>query len=96
MPIFRYHRGGLEDSLKTVVLVKSLKDIEKIAMDFWSDFNLTDKKINIKVQPYLPEIDYRIGWFTQIVMCDFPDPGVFYPIGFLSEPFQEDENDPIT
>lgn len=101
MPIFRFHRGSLEDSMKTCFIVKDKKELyEKICR-----FNkLTNKERStedlicisenipseesLSVKNYI--YDERIGWHTQIVIvknrCVTIDP---YMIGFLSEPFND-------
>jgi len=56
--LFREHRGSLEDSMKTVTNVESLKDIEKIC-NFKGEY---------KIKYYC--FDDRINWNTYIVTCD--------------------------
>jgi hypothetical protein len=52
---FREHRGSLEESMKTIINVESLNDIQKLFPD--------SKKIEIKKYCY----DDRINWDTFIV-----------------------------
>lgn len=101
MPLFRFHRGSLEDSLKTTFRVEDKKDL----FDKLNNFNTLlgrprqDEDLisampciarpeDILVKEYI--FDNRIGWDTQIVLikhqCVTRDP---YIIGFLSEPFLE-------
>lgn len=98
MPTFRFHRGNLEESMKTCVVVKDIKELAS----FLSSYNKitqapsTDEdKLNIgswyepedlKIIPYI--FDKRIGWNTHMVIrhpnCVTKDASV---IGFLSDSF---------
>ena len=57
--LFRFHRGSLEDSMKTVREVKSLAEIEALLK---SAGYLPGK---IKVYDY--GYDFRVGWNTYVV-----------------------------
>jgi len=52
MPLFRYHRGSLEESMKTIIEVNSLDDLKKKLSEEYGETNLTcdfycfDKRIN--------------------------------------------------
>ncbi len=88
MPLFRFHRGGLEESLKTTIIVDSMHNLLAkilLAMNF-DPFDVQE----MKYEPY-PDaennFDARIGWYTHIVMLTMST-GEKWPIGFLSEPFQ--------
>jgi hypothetical protein len=32
MPLFRFHRGGLHDSLQTTIIVKSMEELQRAIM----------------------------------------------------------------
>lgn len=93
MPLFRFHKGGLADSLATTVIVKTFNDMVKaIVMSFDEDM-LAKQQWGAKfaVEPYPDEehcFDKRIGWYTQIVTCNLYEEDKMHPIGFLSEPFK--------
>lgn len=85
MALFRKHRGLLEDSLKTTVLINSLSDLMnyiKNDLKCWGDAINYDFKI--KVEPY-GGLDERCGWYTHIVSIDLTEKEKFVVIGFLSE-----------
>lgn len=90
MPLFRFHRGGLHDSLQTTVIVKSMNDLLNVISHRHEQF-IGEYKTNfgIIIGPYPSEkhnFDSRIGWYTQMVTSDILERGVFVPEGFLSEP----------
>ncbi len=91
MPLFRFHRGGLQDSLNTTVIVKNLQDLKKLISKRHEDFVGENKlHFDIIIGPYPSKelcFDKRIGWYTQMVTSDILEHGVFTPEGFLSEPF---------
>ena len=96
MPLFRFHRGSLEESLKTTIIVKTFNDVAKaIVMSF--DQDMLDKQTwgaKFSIKPYPDEdscFDSRIGWFTQMVMCNLYEEDKMHPIGFLSEPIWENK-----
>lgn len=89
MPLFRFHRESLEESLLTTEIVKNKRELIDliIAFAYYSIPNF-----NIKIKPYPDEdicLDKRIGWYTQIVTADFQKKDIYYPVGFLSEPLDE-------
>lgn len=93
MPLFRFHRGGLHESLQTTVIVKKFNDmVKEIIMSF--DEEMIKKQnwgARFQVTPYPEEgknFDKRIGWYTQIVLCNLYEEDKMHPIGFLSEPFK--------
>lgn len=47
MPLFRFHRGGLEESLKTTVIVRSISELKNIIHDNWSAWNECDQIKNL-------------------------------------------------
>lgn len=90
MALFRFHRGGLDESLKTTVVVKTFNDMVKaIVMSFDEDM-LKSKTwgAQFKVEPYPDKencFDKRIGWYTHIVTCNLYEKDKMHPVGFLSE-----------
>jgi hypothetical protein len=101
MPLFRFHRGTLSESLKTTFhatdkqdLFNKIKSFNKITNkpktpeDSMCITSSICSPESISIKPYV--FDDRIGWDTQIVLvkneCVTKDP---YVIGFLSEPFSE-------
>jgi hypothetical protein len=92
MPLFRFHRGSLEESLKTTVIVKNFNDVVKeIVMSF--DHEMLEKQhwgADFKIIPYPEEgrnFDHRTGWYNHMVLCNIYEEDKMHPIGFLSEPF---------
>lgn len=85
MPLFRYHRGSLEDSLNTTIYVKTIKELILDISKHWD-------QTHMKIEKYGDKIDPRIGWFTHIVLIKhegFFFKVDFFSVGFLSEPFIE-------
>jgi hypothetical protein len=97
MPVFRFHRGSLNESMQTCVVVKNKEDL----FNYISSFNKATGKLReksdrfcisssirdidqLKILPYI--FDTRIGWNTHLVLihntCVTQDA---YPIGFLSD-----------
>lgn len=97
MPLFRFHRGSLQDSLNTTVVVKNMQDLYKACKPFiWEMFFMKDPcDFTLEVSPYPLEndnFDKRIGWYTHIVKLTINCPSNANvksinaaPIGFLSE-----------
>lgn len=92
MPLFRFHRGGLHESLQTTVIVDNmneLMDVIKTAHEDWLPPN--SEAFGIIIGPYPGEgenFDRRIGWYTQLVTSDIHQKGIFVPEGYLSEPLR--------
>ena len=93
MPLFRFHRGGLHESLQTTVVVKTFNDmVKEILMSF--DEEMLKRQTwgaHFEVKPYPDDgynFDPRIGWYTQIVSCNLYEENKLHPVGFLSEPFK--------
>lgn len=79
MALFRFHRSGLEESLRTTKVVKSLPELLTLLEENDIDYD------SVQINPY-PEkgsVDWRIGWYTHIVLIE--QGGEVYPVGFLSE-----------
>lgn len=92
MPLFRFHKGSLEESLKTTIIVKDFNELKKIiveAMKHWMFINEENPEIELKINPYPLEdnFDTRIGWYTHMVTARY-EKTTAHPIGFLSEPLQ--------
>lgn len=97
MALFRFHRGGLQESLATTIIVRTFNDMVKAIL-----FNHEISKITqpitwgarFSVKPY-PNVgncfDRRIGWYTQMVMANIYEEDKMHPIGFLSEPFGDSQ-----
>lgn len=87
MPLFRPHRGTLEDSLKRTVIVNNIHDLcqeVQKEVESWVDTPITPESISIENYCF----DKRIGWHTQIVTTNVLHANQnFGVIGFLSEPF---------
>ena len=90
MPLFRFHKGGLQDSLDTTVIVRNMHELMKVIShrheNFLGECKLT---FGIIIGAYPSDehnFDKRIGWYTQMVTSDILERGVFVPEGFLSEP----------
>lgn len=91
MPLFRYHRGGLHESLQTTIIVKSLEELRAKIMVNVSEMYLIEDPENFEIQvmPYPSDnnFDPRIGWFTQMVTMSCKNIRNT-PVGFLSEPLE--------
>lgn len=77
--LFRFHKGRLEDSMKTVRQIDSFEFLIWLINHDW-DF----RPIAIKVSPYV--YDERIHWDTHIVSARFKglENDGFMPVGFLN------------
>lgn len=93
MPLFRFHRGGLHESLQTTIIVKTFNDMAKAIVTSFELSGFIDKAswpAQFKVEPYPfkdDNFDARIGWYTQMVTANMYEEDKMHPIGFLSEPF---------
>ena len=92
MALFRFHRGGLSESLETTIIVKNVIELMNAIRKYhenWMPSNA--ENFGIIIGPY-PDHDHnfdkRIGWYTQVVTTDISGRGVFLVIGFLSEPLE--------
>jgi hypothetical protein len=88
MALFRYHRGGLQESLDTTVVVSTLNDLEVIIALWHAPWATEPFQVNLNIKPYPSEMDCfdkRIGWYTHVVTSDLHETGKFVVIGFLSE-----------
>jgi hypothetical protein len=92
MPLFRFHRGSLQESLKTTIIVKTFNDMVKAIIDSFDENTIEKSKWGAKfsVEPYPSKdnnFDPRIGWYAQMVTTNIYEEDKMHPIGFLSEPF---------
>lgn len=89
MALFRKHRGMLEDSLKTTVIVKTHGELVQALFNDSEQWPSMNRDFKVKIEPY-PNMencfDKRCGWYTQMVLSDRHEEGKFQPEGFLSEP----------
>lgn len=93
MPLFRFHRGGLHESLQTTIIVKTFNDMVKAIVMSFDEVELKQQQWGARfvVEPYPNDkdnFDPRIGWYTQIVSVNLYEEEKLHPIGFLSEPFK--------
>lgn len=93
MPLFRFHRGSLHDSLQTTIVVKTFNDMVKAIIDSFDEEMIKSQTwgARFQVAPYPSEennFDPRIGWYTRMVMVNIYEEEKMHPIGFLSEPFK--------
>lgn len=96
MALYRKHRGTLEESLKTTVIIKNINDLKKVIFEDWemwrnaerSDGTKLTDDFQIKIDPYYGACDYRCGWYTQIVSANIDTIGRFDACGYLSEPLE--------
>lgn len=90
MPLFRFHKGSLSQSIHTTIIVKNTSDLTNVIRHSYDGCLGLNNKFQIKMSPYPTTeacFDERIGWYTQIVTCDILEKNIFVPHGFLSEPF---------
>ncbi len=91
MAIFRFHRGSLEESLKTCFIVRSHYELRsRVVADLLNNYFINNPKdVRIEITPHPSDVDCfdpRIGWFTQMVI--FQHDKLRGPAGFLSEPLE--------
>lgn len=72
--LFRFHKGQLDESMKTAVEVKNLKDIELRVKDYFCDFGADVKYVEISTSPMNDED--RLG-------CEWKD--TYYVIGHTTD-----------
>ena len=91
MALFRQHRGSLEESLKTTVIVRNNVEITYAIIDwFKTQVELDFRKVwsSILIEQYGKDnFDKRIGWYTHIVKFEIE--GKIVVAGFLSEPLPD-------
>ncbi len=78
MPLlFRFHKGGLDESMKTVVEIDSLKSLREKIEEIW-----TMDGFNIEVKPYV--FDKRVNWDTHLVLICNAEQKISYAVGYLN------------
>lgn len=77
--LFRFHRGGLNESMETVTEIESFEELIMLITSSW-DVQPT----RITIEPYM--FDERIGWDTQLVRVVLAGEtaNVSYPVGYLN------------
>lgn len=93
MPLFRFHRGSLEESLKTTIVVKTFNDVVKAIVMSFNDETLAKPmwgaKFQIKAYPEeYDNFDPRTGWYMHMVLTNIYEEDKMQPVGFLSEPLE--------
>jgi hypothetical protein len=93
MALFRFHRGGLADSLKTTIIVKNREELRNAVKQAVTEMYFIESPDDFKLEifPYPLEdknFDPRIGWFTQMVTLQVKNINAA-PVGFLSEPLDD-------
>lgn len=68
MAKYRDHRGGLAESLATMVVVDSRAELVEYLRRALSPFFVSVTPDKVKILPYC--VDARIGWDTHIVTID--------------------------
>jgi hypothetical protein len=88
MALFRFHRGGLQESLLTTKIVKNKDELLQLIKDEFKEFEGLEVK-EIIIERYADQFgnnfDYRIGWYTHIVKAKLEPIENEQVIGFLSE-----------
>lgn len=92
MPLFRFHRRELIESLQTTIIVKTFNEMMKAIIDSFDEEMIKKQNWEIKFEiERCPSIgsnfDPRIGWYTHIVLANILSEHKMHPVGFLSEPF---------
>lgn len=65
---FRFHKGGLSESMNTVVEFDSFEELVKIIKVSFNGYPLTIDSNTLRISPY--KWDERISWDTHIVVLD--------------------------
>ena len=73
--LFRFHKGGLEESMQTMKVIDSFEHLLVMVSGYWG---VPFTKMTI--EPY--HYDDRIKWDTQIVMIHHADKS--FPVGFIN------------
>lgn len=88
MAKFRFHTGGLDEAMKTVIEVSTRQElVDHVNKEYERCFMPTLELQELKIEPY--GYDDRINWDTYIVTGKAPKPGApikdkteVYVIGF--------------
>jgi hypothetical protein len=81
MPLFREHRGGLSESMATLVEVEDLEALTDHIAKLLAPYDFRVVASALEILPYGP-VDERNGWHTHIVKLQG-----YGVVGFLSEAF---------
>ena len=77
--LYRDHKGGLSESMRTVVEVDTREELEAHVRKKFPDFR------ELIIEPY--GFDDRIMWDTYIVVIRYENDPVKYPVGFINGQF---------
>jgi hypothetical protein len=77
--LFRFHRGGYNESMDTVVEIESKDHLELLACKAWHSWGL--KFISLEIKPHV--FDERNQWDTHLVLASFGERTV--PVGYLNK-----------
>lgn len=95
MPLFRFHRGSLEESLTTTVIVRNTDDLACVIALEMVDINENGEwAAHIDIHPYPSDdnhFDPRTGWYTHLVRANVYRPDEMHPVGYLSEPIERSQ-----
>ena len=92
MPLFRFQRRTLSESLATTIIVNNVDELLEKLAQYWEERGITTRDLMYQWQCAVDKeqaFDLRCGWYTHRVVFQVrnSDPMV---CGFLSEPFQDD------
>ena len=93
MPLFRFHRATLEESLTTTLLVGSLEELrscidESMAQSMAAGIVEYDIDVDVNYT-----FDRRCGWYSRYVKVRCKDENMgWFVVGVLSEPFESNYN----
>ena len=74
--LFRFHKGGLTESMETVTIIDNCEQLLLLVMAYW-EMPFT----KLTIEPYV--YDNRIQWDTQFVLVHEGDK--HYPVGYLNK-----------
>lgn len=86
MPLFRFNRKTLDESLKTAIIVTNIDDIIKAALEEFD--NIPHTNYGLKVSINYNRLNLIVnGWLNHKVCMNLYMDKIMTPIGFLSESF---------
>jgi hypothetical protein len=86
MALFRFHRGGLAESLATTVVVKTIPHLMSVISETMDSSSKWGARMTIEPYPWEGNnFDPRCGWYTHIVLANILEQDKMHPVGFLSE-----------
>lgn len=74
---FRFHTGGLKESMATMIEVKNLQELKDAVNGKWQQFNRSVEKLRFDHYGF----DSRIGWNTYLVLCKLTGMDNYIPVG---------------